>query len=194
MSSHGLFVCTTCFSLTSMGLGMQRCRCEEYKAYAGVDCPSGFILCYMCAATVAGGTSRYSWNACESCLKFNRYMAGKYGFSLPLGRHSIMNSISVPLRASSEVQEKAVAEMLKFVEVSGAISDWGLLQARTLYESAPTLSVLGIVPTAKWQAKFHLSKVAATSRSVQAFKITCEWMNSRSWVANLSVTSFKVVL
>ena len=170
MSSHELFVCTTCFSLTSMGLGMQRCSCEENKAYEGVDCPSGFILCYMCAATVAGGTSRYSWNACESCLKFNRYMAGKYGFSLPLGRHSIMNSISVPLRASSEVQEKAVAEMLKFVEVSGSISDWGLLQARTLYESAPTLSVLGIVPTAKWQAKFHLSKVAATTRSVEAFK------------------------
>ena len=81
-----------------------------------------------------------------------------------------MNSISVPLRASLEVQEKAVAEMLKFVQVSGAISDWGLLQARTLYESAPTLSVLGIIPREKWEAKFHLSKVKATSRSVQAFK------------------------
>ena len=81
-----------------------------------------------------------------------------------------MNSISVPLRATLEVQEKAVAEMLKFVEVSGAISDWGLLQARTLFESAPTLSVLGIIPREKWEAKFHLSKVKATSRSEQAFK------------------------
>ena len=81
-----------------------------------------------------------------------------------------MNTISVPLRASLEIQEKAIAEMLKFVEVSGAISDWGLLQARTLYESAPTSSVLGIIPTEKWEAKFHLSKVKATSRSEQAFK------------------------
>jgi hypothetical protein len=81
-----------------------------------------------------------------------------------------MNSISVPLRASAEVQEKAVAEMLKFVEVSGAISDWGLLQARTLYESAHSWSTLGMVPTAKWEAKFHLTKVKATTRSVQAFK------------------------
>ena len=170
MSSHGLFVCTNCFSLTSMGLGMQRCRCEEYKAYAGVDCPSGFHLCYMCAATVVGGTSRYSWNACDSCLKFNRQMEGKYGFSLPLGRHSLMNSISVPLSASQEVQEKAVAELLSFVEIAGAISDWGLLQARTLFETAPTLSVLGIIPRDKWEAKFHLSKVKATTRSVQAFK------------------------
>ena len=81
-----------------------------------------------------------------------------------------MNSISVPLRASAEVQEKAVAEMLKFVEVSEAISDWGLLQARTLYESAHSWSVLGIVAAEKWEAKFHLSKVKATTRSVQAFK------------------------
>ena len=81
-----------------------------------------------------------------------------------------MNSISIPLRASLDVQENAIAKMLKFVEVSGAISDWGLLQTRTLYESAPTLSVLGIIPREKWEAKFHLSKVKATSRSVQAFK------------------------
>ena len=60
--------------------------------------------------------------------------------------------------------------MLKFVEVSGAISDWGLLQARTLYESAHSWSVLGIVAAEKWEAKFHLSKVKATTRSVQAFK------------------------
>ena len=81
-----------------------------------------------------------------------------------------MNSISVPLRAPSEVQEKAVAEMLKFVEVSGSISDWGLLQARTLCERVRSWSVLGIVAAEKWEAKFHLSKAAATSRSVQAFK------------------------
>ena len=170
MSSHGLFVCTTCFSLTSLGLGMQRCRCEEYKEYEGVDCPSGYHLCYMCAATVVGGTGRYSWNACESCLKFNRSLPGKYGFSLPLGRHSIMNSISVPLSASPEVQEKAITELLKFVDEAGALSDWGLLQARTLYESAHSWSILGIVAAEKWEAKFHLSKVKATSRSVQAFK------------------------
>jgi hypothetical protein len=45
-----------------------------------------------------------------------------------------------------------------------------LLQARTLYESAHSWSILGIVAAEKWEAKFHLSKVKATSRSVQAFK------------------------
>jgi len=81
-----------------------------------------------------------------------------------------MNAISVPLSASLEVQEKAIKEMLKFVKVSDEISDWGLLQARGLYESAHSWSILGIVAAEKWEAKFHLSKVKATSRSVQAFK------------------------
>ena len=153
-----------------MGLGMQRCRCEEYKDYEGVDCPNGYHLCYICAAKVVGGTGRYSWNACDSCLKFNRSLQSKYGIGVPLGRHSIMNSISVPISASQEVQEKAINELLKFVHEVGAISDWGLLQARTLYESAHSWSILGIVAAEKWEAKFHLSKVKATSRSVQAFK------------------------
>jgi hypothetical protein len=87
-----------------------------------------------------------------------------------LGRHSIMNSISVSLSASPEVQEKAITELLKFVDEVGALSDWGLLQARTLYESAHAWAKEGIIPLAKWQAKFHLSKVRATSRSEQAFK------------------------
>ena len=81
-----------------------------------------------------------------------------------------MNSISVPISSSPEVQEKAITELLKFVDEVGALSDWGLLQARTLYESAHSWSILGIVAAEKWEAKFHLSKVKATSRSVQAFK------------------------
>ena len=81
-----------------------------------------------------------------------------------------MNSISVPLNASREVQEKATSEMLRFINVAGSISDWGLLQARTLFESAHAWAKEGIIPLAKWQAKFHLSKVRATSRSEQVFK------------------------
>ena len=81
-----------------------------------------------------------------------------------------MNSISVPLHASREVQEKATSEMLRFIDVAGSISDWGLLQARTLFESAHVWAKEGIIPLAKWEAKFHLSKVRATSRSEQGFK------------------------
>ena len=60
--------------------------------------------------------------------------------------------------------------MLNFLDVSGAISDWGLLQARTLFETAHMWSKESIIPASRWGAKFHLSKVKATTRSVQAFK------------------------
>ena len=170
MSTSDLFVCTTCFSLTSLGRGMQSCRCEENKEYPGVDCPSGYHLCYMCATSVAGGTSRWSWNACESCLKFNRSLASKYGIRIPLGRHSIMNSIGIALKGSKEEQAQATTALLEFLDISGQISDWGLLQAQTLFASNHAWCNEAHIPLMKWEAKFHLSKVKTAARTVQAFK------------------------
>ena len=170
MPPIGFLVCTTCFGLTSAGHGMQRCRCEGYKAYPGVDCPSGYHLCYMCAAVVAGGTGRYSWNACEVCVKFNRKLAKDYGVALPLGRHSIMNGFGIPMRASDEVQDQATNDLLRSLEVAGAIEDWGLLQARALFESVLSWKNEPYVALSTWQAKFALGTVKATSRSVAAFK------------------------
>jgi hypothetical protein len=81
-----------------------------------------------------------------------------------------MNSIMVPLRGSEDEQAAGVESMLNFVRASGALSDWGKLQARVLFEGARAWAKEGIIPQAKWEAKFHLSKVKATSRSAQAFK------------------------
>ena len=170
MSTSELFVCTACFSLTSLGRGMQSCRCEENKEYPGVDCPSGYHLCYMCAASVAGGTSRWSWNACENCIKFNRSLTSKYGICIPLGRHSIMNSIGITLKASKAEQAQATTALLQFLHISGKISDWGLLQARHLFESIPMWKREPFILLSTWEAKFALSKVKATSRSVAALK------------------------
>jgi hypothetical protein len=149
---------------------MQRCRCEEHRAYEGVDCPSGLHLCYLCASEIAGGTSRWAWHACESCVKFNRYLASTFGFRLPLGRHSIMNSIAIPIHGSEEEQKKAIEAMIDFLDVAGSIEDWGQLQVRELFESVHSWKKERLIPLAKWQAKFQLSKVKATSRSEQAFK------------------------
>lgn len=170
MSSQGLFVCTTCFGLTSRGTGMQRCRCEEYQAYPGVDCPSGYHLCYMCAASVAGGTGRYSWNVCEVCKTFNKKLAADYGFALPLARHSLLNGQVVPLHASRQVQDLAVKSLLRSLELAQEIDDWGLLQARGLFESVLSWKKESYIPLEKWESKFALGTVAAMSRSVEAFK------------------------
>ena len=65
---------------------------------------------------------------------------------------------------------KAIETMLQFITTSGSLSDWGKLQARVLFEEVHSWQHLEVVPLETWQAKFHLSKVKATSRSAQAFK------------------------
>jgi hypothetical protein len=124
----------------------------------------------MCGTEIAGGIARWAWNACESCMKFNRYLTLTYSFRLPLGRHSIINSVGIPVHASKEVQEDATKAMFHFLNVAGSIEDWGVLQARVLFESVHSWEKKQIIPLTKWEAKFHLSKVKASARSAQAFK------------------------
>jgi hypothetical protein len=81
-----------------------------------------------------------------------------------------MNSIGVPIQASAEEQEKAVEQMINFINQGQSLEDWALLQARTLFESVPSWQKVHYIPRAQWEAKFALSKVKATSRSVQCIK------------------------
>jgi len=164
------YVCTKCFGLTSKGAGMQRCRCEEYKSYPGVDCPSGYHLCDICASSLAGGTSRYSWNACEVCCYFNRELATDYGVNLPLGRHSIMNGVVIPFNISKEQQDGEIKKLISSLDLSSSISDWGISQARALFKSVPMWKNESHILLSKWEAKFASTTVRATTRSVAAFK------------------------
>jgi hypothetical protein len=81
-----------------------------------------------------------------------------------------MNSIGVPIQASPEEQERAVEQMIKFINQGQSLEDWARLQARTLFESVPSWRKMHYIPVGQWEAKFHLSKVKATSRSVQCIK------------------------
>jgi hypothetical protein len=81
-----------------------------------------------------------------------------------------MNGFGIPVNATKRVREEAAKDLLHFLDVAGSISDWGTLQARLLFESVPMWRKEPFILTSTWEAKFHLSKVKATSRSVQAFK------------------------
>jgi hypothetical protein len=163
-----LYICTTCFGLTAKGNGMQRCSCQEVKSYPGVDCPSGYHLCYLCAALVTGGESRYSWNACNWCLKFNRWLRENHGISLPLGRHSIMNGIAIPFKSGEGEKKVAVEKMLDFLTLSTKLEQWGQIQAKSLFSSVLSWKKERYILASKWEAKFALSKVMATKRSAGA--------------------------
>jgi hypothetical protein len=81
-----------------------------------------------------------------------------------------MNGFGIPISATKRVQEVATKDLLHFLDVAGSISDWGVLKARELFESVPSWRKEPYIRVDRWEAKFHLSKVKATSRSVQMFK------------------------
>ena len=132
-------VCTTCYWLSDVpargpNRGPQRCWCEEQvkQQYVSLDCPSGFHLCYICATTVVGGTSRWSWEACDFCRRVNGSTQKEFGFGLALGRHSIMNGISIPLQEKLKADDQRVVDLMNFANFSVTLSDWGILRARQL--------------------------------------------------------------
>ena len=154
-------VCTTCFWLSEAPTrgplrGPQRCWCEEQvkRQDVSLDCPSGFHLCYICATTLVGGTSRWSWEACKFCLGVNSSTQKEFGFSLALGRHSIMNGISIPLREKLAADDQRVVDLMNFANFSVRLSDWGTLRARQLFESVPEWESLKAVSLEDWQKKF----------------------------------------
>ena len=83
-----------------------------------------------------------------------------------------MNGVSIPMSASAEVRAHAAEKLIAFVAVAvaGAISDWGKLQARVLFESVLVWQREPYVKQSVWEAKFKLSVVKASARSAQAFK------------------------
>jgi hypothetical protein len=69
-----------------------------------------------------------------------------------------MNGFSVPLSAVGDELAVGAGVLLAFVNKSVAISDWGLLQARELFESVPQWAKEDYVPLEVWQKKFPASK------------------------------------
>jgi hypothetical protein len=91
-----------------------------------------------------------------------------------------MNGFGIPMNASMRIQEEATKDLLHLLDVAGSISDWGTLQARVLFESVPMWRKEPYILLSTWEAKFHLSKVKATSRSVQAFRDSDECIEENS--------------
>jgi hypothetical protein len=81
-----------------------------------------------------------------------------------------MNGISIPIHATRSEQEEGITELLNFLDKAQSLTDWGNLQARTLFESVPMWRKEPFIRLRRWEEKFALSKVKATSRSVQMFK------------------------
>ena len=159
-----IFICTTCFSLTSKGANTQRCQCEPYQHIPGLDAPSGYHLCYICAVRVAGGTSRWSHEACSICLDANKSLASQ-NICLPLGRHSIMNGLAIPVKVSKERLEELAGQMVGFISVMTFTSELAKKQSILMYQSESRWINVPFIPVQLWEQKFTSSNETEFEKS-----------------------------
>lgn len=137
-----------------------------------VDLPNGYGLCVICATRLSGGTSRWSWLACDSCLDLNRHVRARYGVFLPLGRHSIMNNQFVRISPTDSAFEEVGLRMLKVAKSQQAILDWRFLRTRSLLEQKEAWSDQHYVSVDEWERYFSNSRKISTQAYKGFFGVT----------------------
>jgi hypothetical protein len=80
-----------------------------------------------------------------------------------------MNGVAIPLNISKKKQIGAIDQLIKSLEISSKVSDWGISRARVLFQSVPIWKSESYILLSEWEAKFASTKVQATSRSEAAF-------------------------
>lgn len=146
----------------------QSCRDEDSpERWEGCDVSSEKDLCIICFRATAGGRSRWSWLACQNCLRVNETLArleSEYGDRpFALGRHSLMNRIGVRGLAPPEVQEEQIARLLAFLKGDDRLREW---RRREYPRLASRFDPVADVPLRIWQAEWPPSIKA----SVNAFE------------------------
>ena len=159
-----LFICTTCFSLTSKGATTQRCQCEPYQSIPGLDCPSGYHLCYICSVRVAGGRSRWSHEACSICLDANKSLR-REKICLPLGRHSIMNGLAIPIEVSDERFQELAGELVGFINVMTILGELAKQRTITMFQTQGKWANVRFIPLQHWEKTFQLPANKEKKRS-----------------------------
>lgn len=135
------------------GKRWQSCSCEDNPVtWVNCDVSRQYDLCIICFRATAGGTSRWSWRACDGCRGINEAVARRVG-SRPfaLGRHSIMNGIGVRGGQPPEVVEHQLARLVAFAQEDGRLRRWHTAEYRRL---AAAFDATADVPLREWQEKW----------------------------------------
>ena len=106
--------------------------------------------------------SRWSWYACENCLDVNRAVGAVFGSqkagALPLGRHSIMNGVTLGGGDYDDAAVHGFAELLRgLTSVWKRIFEWAPQEAGRLAVSVGWDSGEGAVPLVEWLDRFPAS-------------------------------------
>ena len=138
----------------------QSCRCEdEPQTWPGCDVSREKDLCIVCVRATAGGTSRWSWLACEDCRSVNAALGKAWGRApLALGRHSIMNGISVQGGQSPEVTAAQIERLARFARDQRQLDDWQAAEFRRL---ASGFDPQADVALSEWQRRWPPGREAS---------------------------------
>ncbi|MFM8842517.1 MAG: hypothetical protein ACKOFU_07415 [Actinomycetota bacterium] len=168
MSLQSLYLHLSCLDLTSIGSGLQRCACEPRHQKRTEDCPNGFHLCFLCGISLAGGYSRWSWEVCANCLSSNEEFGRASGWKIPVGRHSVMNGIAIPINADAKALALASDALLGFMEHAQSLQEWGESEVRRLLEEQPKLKKLRFISIELWE-KSHRPSQERSRDALQRF-------------------------
>ena len=110
--------------------------------------------------------TRWSWYACETCLEVNRAVGAVFGSrkagALPLGRHSMMNGVTLGGGSIDDAAVHGFAELLRgLTSVWKRIFEWAPQEAGRLAASAGWDSGEGAVPLVEWLERFASSRGAS---------------------------------
>jgi hypothetical protein len=121
------------------------------ERWGGCDVSRARDLCVVCFRGTAGGASRWAWLGCEDCRAINDALARAWGIHpLALGRHSLMNGISVPGGAPPEVQQRQIARLVAFAKGDERLRDWRRQEYRRL---AAEFDPLADISLTVWQER-----------------------------------------
>lgn len=145
-----LGVCTEDFTLTGIYEGKEhRCRCQakdddwRQREWAGYDIAALLDLCHLCVRTPMKSGTRWSWYACDECKTVDNQIASAIvgeasprNRILPLGRHSMMNGVSLRIgdAPNDGVRNRFVESLMEINGLWSRLHKWKDEEAQRLAE------------------------------------------------------------
>ena len=113
-------------SLPGLPIRWQSCPCEDNSGeVVGCDVSRQFDLCIICFRATAGGTSRWSWLACEDCRAINRIQSGPVGFPpVRAGTAQPDERNRRPRGYSAEGQQAQIDRLMAFLRGGDGLRGW----------------------------------------------------------------------
>jgi len=155
--NESLYVCTTCFRLTSFNRKWVRCFCEPPVEVVNPESfdPSWVILCVLCARAVDTDNTGYNWKACPSCVRFNGQLKGQIGVDLVMTRVDPASYVLAERFGPDEIARKKSANAFDRMKRDWErIFDWSLGLARELWESVPEWANEKYIGAHAWEVRF----------------------------------------